>query len=54
MISLPFLSISMGYDAIWQALLFALCGLGILLYGIHMLGAGLKRLAGDKLKNIIQ
>lgn len=54
MISLPFLSISMGYDAIWQALLFALCGLGILLYGIHMMGAGLKRLAGDKLKNIIQ
>ena len=54
MSSLPFLSINMGFDYVWQAVLFALCGLGILLYGIHMMGGGLKRLAGDKLKNIIQ
>ena len=54
MSSLPFLSINMGFDYIWQAILLALCGLGVLLYGIHMMGGGLKRLAGDKLKNIIQ
>ena len=54
MSSLPFLSINMGFDYVWQAILFALCGLGVLLYGIHMMGGGLKRLAGDKLKNIIQ
>jgi len=54
MSSLPFLSINMGFDYVWQAVLFALCGLGVLLYGIHMMGGGLKRLAGDKLKNIIQ
>lgn len=42
------------FDAVWQAILFILGGLGIFLYGIHMMGTSLKELAGERLKIIIQ
>ena len=46
--------LGMEFDAIWQAILFVLGGLGIFLFGIHMMGSSLKELAGDKLRVIIQ
>ena len=46
--------LGMEFDAIWQAILFILGGLGIFLFGIHMMGSSLKELAGDKLRVIIQ
>ena len=48
------LDIEMSFSAIWQAVLFVLGGLGIFLFGIHMMGSGLKQLAGDRLRLIIQ
>ena len=47
-------SLGIEFDAVWQAILFILGGLGIFLYGIHMMGSSLKELAGDKLRVIIQ
>lgn len=47
-------SLGMEFDAMWQAILFILGGLGIFLFGIHMMGQSLKELAGDKLRVIIQ
>ena len=47
-------SLGMQFDAVWQAILFILGGLGIFLFGIHMMGTSLKELAGDKLRLIIQ
>ncbi len=47
-------ALGMEFDAIWQAILFILGGLGIFLFGIHMMGSSLKELAGDKLRVIIQ
>lgn len=38
----------------WQAVLYILCGLGIFLYGIGLMGASLKVLAGSRIKNIIE
>ena len=51
---LSILSIEMSFESTWQAILFVLGGLGIFLYGIHLMGASLKELAGDKLRVIIQ
>ncbi len=47
-------ALGMEFDAIWQAIIFILGGLGIFLFGIHMMGSSLKELAGDKLRLIIQ
>ena len=49
-----FNSLNMGFENIWQAIMFILGGLGIFLFGIHMMSGSLKELAGDKLKLIIQ
>ena len=38
----------------WQAALYILCGLGIFLYGIGLMGQSLKVLAGSRIKNIIE
>lgn len=38
----------------WLAVLYVLCGLGIFLYGIDMMGGSLKSLAGNRLKTIIE
>lgn len=38
----------------WQAVLYILCGLGIFLYGIGLMGQSLKVLAGSRIKNIIE
>ena len=46
--------LGMKFDAVWQAILFIFGGLGIFLFGIHMMGSSLKTLAGDRLKLIIQ
>ncbi len=46
--------LGMKFDAVWQAILFIFGGLGIFLYGIHMMGSSLKELAGDRLRLIIQ
>ncbi len=35
-------ALGMEFDAIWQAILFILGGLGIFLFGIHMMGSSLK------------
>lgn len=48
------LEIGIEFDGVWQAILFVLGGLGIFLFGIHMMGTSLKNLAGDKLRLIIQ
>ena len=47
-------SLGMEFNAVWQAILFILGGLGIFLFGIHMMSGSLKELAGDKLRVIIQ
>ena len=56
--SLQFLSsvlnIGLEFDGVWQAILFVLGGLGVFLFGIHMMGSSLKDLAGDRLRVIIQ
>lgn len=54
MILLQILKITMSFDQTWQSALFILGGLGIFIYGIHLMGSSLKQLAGDKLKLIIQ
>ena len=50
--------ISVGFsgmeDHIWLAVLYILCGLGIFLFGINMMGGSLKNLAGNKMKVIIE
>lgn len=46
--------LGLTFDAVWQAILFILGGLGIFLFGIHMMGSSLKEVAGDRLKVIIQ
>ena len=38
----------------WQAVLYILCGLGIFLYGIGLMGNSLKVLAGARIKNVIE
>ena len=47
-------ALGMQFDAVWQAILFIFGGLGIFLFGIHMMGTSLKELAGDRLRLIIQ
>ena len=47
-------ALGIKFDAVWQAILFIFGGLGIFLYGIHMMGSSLKELAGDRLRLIIQ
>ncbi len=39
---------------VWLAVLYVLCGLGIFLYGIDLMGGSLKALAGNKMKTIIE
>ena len=39
---------------VWLAILYVLCGLGMFLYGIDMMGGSLKALAGNRLKGIIE
>ncbi|MGM9971358.1 MAG: Na/Pi cotransporter family protein [Anaeroplasmataceae bacterium] len=46
-------SLDLG-DNVWLAVLYVLCGLGIFLYGIDMMGGSLKSLAGNKMKVIIE
>ena len=48
------LSIEFSFEYNWQAILYILCGLGIFLYGIDMMGSSLKAIAGDKMKVIIE
>ena len=45
-----------GYSGMstWQAVLYILCGLGIFLYGIGLMGTSLKVLAGTRIKKIIE
>ena len=40
--------------ATWEAVLYILCGLGIFLYGINMMGGSLRSLAGNKMSIIIE
>ncbi len=52
-----FYSIKVSLDLggnVWIAILYVLCGLGIFLYGIDMMGGSLKSLAGNKMKEIIE
>ena len=49
-----FLKIGIEFDATWQAVLYMLCGLGIFLFGINMMGSSLKKIAGNKMKMIIE
>ena len=49
-----FSGLAITFDAVWQAIIFILGGLGIFLFGIHMMSGSLKTLAGDKLRLIIQ
>lgn len=49
-----FLKIEFEFDATWQAVLYILCGLGIFLFGINMMGSSLKKIAGNKMKLIIE
>lgn len=49
-----FLGIQFTFDETWQAVLYILCGLGIFLFGINMMGSNLKSIAGDKVKTIIE
>lgn len=46
-------SLDLG-NQVWLAILYVLCGLGIFLYGIDMMGGSLKSLAGNKMKSIIE
>lgn len=46
-------SLDLG-NQVWLAILYVLCGLGIFLYGIDMMGGSLKALAGNKMKAIIE
>ena len=46
-------SLDLG-NHVWLAVLYVLCGLGIFLYGIDMMGGSLKSLAGNRLKGIIE
>lgn len=39
---------------IWLAVFYVLCGLGMFLYGIDMMGGSLKTLAGNRFKSIIE
>ncbi|MBQ9448247.1 MAG: Na/Pi cotransporter family protein [Acholeplasmatales bacterium] len=48
------LGIEFTFDGVWQAVLYILCGLGIFLFGISMMGTNLKNIAGDKVKQIIE
>ena len=48
------LSIEFSFEYNWQAILYILCGLGIFLYGIDMMGSSLKAIAGEKMKVIIE
>ena len=48
------LNIGLQFDGVWQAILFVLGGLGVFLFGIHMMGTSLKDLAGNRLRVIIQ
>ena len=48
------LGIEFTFDGVWQAVLYILCGLGIFLFGISMMGSNLKSIAGDKVKQIIE
>ena len=48
------LEIALNFNYVWQAIFFILGGLGVFIYGIHIMGSGLKELAGDKLRVIIQ
>ena len=43
-----------GAGANALAILYILCGLGIFLFGINMMGSSLKAIAGDKMKVIIE
>lgn len=46
-------SLDLG-GSVWLAILYVLCGLGIFLYGIDMMGGSLKSLCGNKMKIIIE
>lgn len=52
------LKISVGFSGLegnlWLIILYILCGLGIFLFGIDMMGGSLKALAGNKMKLIIE
>lgn len=52
------LKISVGFSGLegnlWLIILYILCGLGIFLFGIDMMGVSLKALAGNKMKLIIE
>lgn len=48
------LSIGFSDMKTWQATLYILCGLGIFLYGIGLMGNSLKVLAGSRIKNVIE
>ncbi len=48
------LSIGFSDMKTWQAVLYILCGLGIFLYGIGLMGNSLKVLAGSRIKNVIE
>lgn len=56
-LSLIFSGIKVSLDLgghVWLAVLYVLCGLGMFLYGIDMMGGSLKALAGNRLKGIIE
>lgn len=38
----------------WQAVLYMICGLGLFLYGIELMGNALRVMAGNRMKNIIE
>ena len=49
-------SLNFGDGSVYNsvvAVLYVLCGLGIFLYGINMMGSSLKAIAGDKMKVIV-
>lgn len=48
------LSVSLGFESNWEAIIYILCGLGIFLYGIGMMSSSLKTIAGDRMKLIIK
>ena len=49
-----FLDITLGFDSLWQSILYVLCGLGIFLFGINLMGSSLKEVGGSRMKVIIQ
>lgn len=54
---MDFLAIKVAFAdgmPIWVAILYILCGLGIFLFGIDMMGGALKAIAGNKMKVIIE